>query len=447
MAEICAVCVDAGIFCEGRLFRAACLPTGAALKVLVEKMGVPDAKARDKIQDMQLAANYMIDRCTVNLGKQKPENILYDVSRATYRELRVVGKKIERLSTLEFDRVRKSMSVIVREPNGQNRLLVKATIIFETPGDEFQGVGCLGLAYKDDLGEFSDYYSESHPAHKKLLDPTCYMSIETDLVFVGVVGLRVRICCSGSVSHPLLSDSLWFCLASIIVRFALVLFGIHYSQDQTPHGFNPAGVDIMRKPKPPRKSNNTLVNSWVLFRYLVIGSYVGIAAVGIFILWYTQASFLGINLVSDGHTLVQLSQLRNWVECPTWSNFTLSKSGCWGTHDHHSSPCDYLFTDKVKAMTLSLSVLAAIEMFNSLKALSDENSLELLVAVRVSFGLHCAILYVPFLADVLGIIPLSLNQWFLVIVVSAPVILIDEALKFAGRRGRGRYRAKKEKIA
>ncbi|KAF9687948.1 hypothetical protein SADUNF_Sadunf02G0146200 [Salix dunnii] len=45
-----------------RYVRAACLPTGAALKVLVEKMGVPDAKARDKIQDMQLAANYMIDR-------------------------------------------------------------------------------------------------------------------------------------------------------------------------------------------------------------------------------------------------------------------------------------------------------------------------------------------------------------------------------------------------
>lgn len=56
-----------------------------------------------------------------------------------------------------------------------------------------KGLRCLGLAYKDDLGEFSDYNNDSHPAHGKLLDPAFYSFVESDLVFVGVVGLRVSI--------------------------------------------------------------------------------------------------------------------------------------------------------------------------------------------------------------------------------------------------------------
>ena len=56
-----------------------------------------------------------------------------------------------------------------------------------------KGLRCLGMAYKDDLGELSDYYAEGHPAYKKLLDPSCFSLIESNLVFVGVVGLRVRL--------------------------------------------------------------------------------------------------------------------------------------------------------------------------------------------------------------------------------------------------------------
>lgn len=629
MAEICAVCNDAGIFCDGRLFRATGLPTEAALKVLVEKMGVPDAKAREKIRDMQLAANYLIDRSTVKLGSCEWWT-----------------KRLKRLATLEFDRIRKSMSIIVREPNGQNRLLVKGAVesLLErsshvqladgsvVPIDEpcrqllslrllemsSKGLRCLGLAYKDDLGEFSDYHAENHRAHKKLLDPAYYMSIESDLVFVGVVGLRdppreevhkaIEDCRGAGIrvmvitgdnkstaeaickeiklfgegeglrgrsftgkeftalspseqmeilskpggkvfsraeprhkqeivrmlkdmgeivamtgdgvndapalkladigiamgitgtevakeaSDMVLADDNFSSIVSAVaegrsiynnmkafIRYMISsnvgevisifltaalgipeclipvqLLWVNLVTDGPPAtalGFNPADVDIMRKP--PRKCNDALINSWVLFRYLVIGSYVGIATVGIFVLWYTQASFLGINLVSDGHSLVQLSQLRNWGECPTWSNFTVTPYQVGGGRMiTFSNPCDYFSAGKVKAMTLSLSVLVAIEMFNSLNALSEDNSLVtmppwrnpwLLVAMSVSFGLHCVILYVPFLADVFGIVPLSLKEWFLVILISAPVILIDEALKFVGRSGR--YRAKKEKIA
>lgn len=40
-------------------------------QVLVEKMGVPDMKARRRIRDAQFAAEYYIDRSTVKLGEQQ----------------------------------------------------------------------------------------------------------------------------------------------------------------------------------------------------------------------------------------------------------------------------------------------------------------------------------------------------------------------------------------
>lgn len=71
MAEICAVCNDAGVYSDGRLFRATGLPTEAALKVLVEKMGVPDVKVKNKIRDAQLAAKYLVDDSTIKLSEYR----------------------------------------------------------------------------------------------------------------------------------------------------------------------------------------------------------------------------------------------------------------------------------------------------------------------------------------------------------------------------------------
>jgi len=106
------------------------------------------------------------------------------------------------------------------------------------------------------------------------------------------------------------------------------------------------------------------------------------------------------------------------------------------------NPCEYFSRGKSKASTLSLSVLVAIEMFNAANALSEDNSLLkvpvwsnpwLLLAMSVSFGLHFVILYVPALAATFSIVPLSLNEWLLVLAFSLPVVLIDEVLKFVGR--------------
>jgi Ca2+-transporting ATPase len=207
-------------------------------------------------------------------------------------------------------------------------------------------------------------------------------------------------------------------------------------------GFNPPDLDIMKKP--PRKSDDVLITAWVFFRYMVIGSYVGIATVGAFAVWYTHSSFLGIDLSADGHTQVSFSQLTNWGECPTWKDFKVSPFTAGSeTLRFDNNPCDYFTTGKVKATTLSLSVLVAIEMFNSLNALSEDGSLLtmppwvnpwLLLAMSLSFALHFLILYIPFLASIFGIVPLSLNEWLLVLVVSLPVIAIDEGLKYIGRK-------------
>ncbi|CAN0921700.1 Calcium-transporting ATPase 4, endoplasmic reticulum-type [Linum grandiflorum] len=206
-------------------------------------------------------------------------------------------------------------------------------------------------------------------------------------------------------------------------------------------GFNPPDKDIMKKP--PRRSDDSLISAWILFRYLVIGLYVGIATVGVFIIWFTHDSFMGIDLSGDGHSLVTYSQLASWDQCESWNNFSVAPFTAGAqTFKFESNPCDYFRSGKIKASTLSLSVLVSIEMFNSLNALSEDGSLLtmppwvnpfLLVAMAVSFALHFLILYVPFLAQIFGIVPLSLNEWLLVVAVAFPVILIDEVLKFIGR--------------
>ena len=175
----------------------------------------------------------------------------------------------------------------------------------------------------------------------------------------------------------------------------------------------------------------------------VIGFYVGIATVGVFIIWYTHHTFLGIDLSGDGHSIFTYSQLANWGQCSSWESFSVSPFTAGSqVFKFDTNPCDYFQSGKIKASTLSLSVLVAIEMFNSLNALSEDGSLLtmppwvnpwLLLAMSLSFGLHFLILYVPFLAQVFGIVPLSLNEWLLVIAVAFPVILIDEVLKFIGR--------------
>merc|ERR1719333_1160146 len=162
--------------------------------------------------------------------------------------------------------------------------------------------------------------------------------------------------------------------------------------------------------------------------------YVGFATVGIFIYWYTMAE------TGDGHTLVSFYQLSHWTDCPDWQGFQVNNfvEGM----DLSQNPCKYFTDGKVKASTLSLSVLVMIEMFNAFNALSEDNSLlvvtpmvnpYLIAAAGSSTLLHMMIVYVPFFNDVFSIHSMNAKEWMLVLAFALPVNMVDEVLKYFGR--------------
>lgn len=70
----------------------------------------------------------------------------------------------------------------------------------------------------------------------------------------------------------------------------------------------------------PRDKNEGIVSGFIIFRYFVIGAYVGLATVGIFIYWYTSYDWSEYK-----HTLINFRELRDWNECnfeeQRWKNF------------------------------------------------------------------------------------------------------------------------------
>eukprot|EP00933_Yihiella_yeosuensis_P038034 TRINITY_DN32008_c0_g1_i1.p1 TRINITY_DN32008_c0_g1~~TRINITY_DN32008_c0_g1_i1.p1 ORF type:complete len:1037 (-),score=234.98 TRINITY_DN32008_c0_g1_i1:88-3198(-) len=201
-------------------------------------------------------------------------------------------------------------------------------------------------------------------------------------------------------------------------------------------GFNPPDLNVMQKA--PRRKDDNLISGWVFFRYMVIGLYVGFATVGVFVYWYSFDEAL------DGHTLVPMTDLMRWGKCSTWENFTPKP---YGGMNFDKDPCSYFTAGKVKASTLSLTVLVVIEMLNAFNALSEDGSLIqmppwtnpwLILACMGSVSVHFVILYTPFLAKIFAVCPLDWHDWQLVMLFSIPVVIIDEVLKFFGRSSQKR---------
>jgi len=177
-------------------------------------------------------------------------------------------------------------------------------------------------------------------------------------------------------------------------------------------GFNKPESGIMLQP--PRPRDEPIVGRQSLLRFILVGSYIGLATTFGMIWWFMYYS-------AGPH--LSYNQLFEWNSCTPES----SVANCEVFEDKHPN-------------TMSLSVLVTIEMFHALNSLSERNSIihprqhpltnpVLLAAMTLSFSLHFVILYVPFLASLFSVAPLSFNEWIAVFIISFPVILIEEVFK------------------
>nr|XP_054315281.1 sarcoplasmic/endoplasmic reticulum calcium ATPase 3 isoform X1 [Pongo pygmaeus] len=192
-------------------------------------------------------------------------------------------------------------------------------------------------------------------------------------------------------------------------------------------GFNPPDLDIMEKlPRSPREA---LISGWLFFRYLAIGVYVGLATVAAATWWF---------LYDAEGPHVNFYQLRNFLKCSE-DNPLFAGIDC------------EVFESRFPT-TMALSVLVTIEMCNALNSVSENQSLLrmppwmnpwLLAAVAMSMALHFLILLVPPLPLIFQVTPLSGRQWVVVLQISLPVILLDEALKYLSRNHMHEEKSKK----
>ncbi|KAI9749375.1 MAG: hypothetical protein M1815_002558 [Lichina confinis] len=182
--------------------------------------------------------------------------------------------------------------------------------------------------------------------------------------------------------------------------------------------FNAPDHDVMRRR--PRRRDDPLVGRWLFFRYMVIGIYVGLATVFGYAWWF---------MFNPEGPRISFWELTHYHRCPS---------------DFPEIGCEMFSNDMAKSgSTMSLSILVVIEMFNAMNALSSSESLlslpvwknmVLIYAITLSMILHLILLYVPLFQKLFSVLPLDWSEWQAVLLISLPVIFIDEMLKYFERQ-------------
>jgi len=188
--------------------------------------------------------------------------------------------------------------------------------------------------------------------------------------------------------------------------------------------FNLPDSDLMLRH--PRSRNEGIVDPWMAFRYAIVGVYVGLAVVLGFVWWF---------LYFEGGPQITFAQLQTFQQCVEEE----AAAAGYSCNIFRHGPNGQI----AYPSTVALSILVTIEMFNALNSLSENESLLvvppwsnpwLLGAIALSFGFHFCILYVPWLASIFSVAPISFDEWLAVFWFSVFVIVIDEIVKFFSRR-------------
>jgi Ca2+-transporting ATPase len=95
--------------------------------------------------------------------------------------------------------------------------------------------------------------------------------------------------------------------------------------------------------------------------------------------------------------------------------------------------------DFLKASTMALTVLAVYQWFNAINCRSDKKSVfqmdffgnkYLIIALAIVFTLQIVSVYNPWFNNFLGTTAIGIYEWFVIILVSLSVIVVDEIYKF-----------------
>jgi magnesium-transporting ATPase (P-type) len=113
--------------------------------------------------------------------------------------------------------------------------------------------------------------------------------------------------------------------------------------------------------QPPRPRDEPIVTGWTLFRFLLIGTYIGFATVAGFVWWFLY--------YENGPHL-------KWNQLLVWSKCTPESFG--GRTD---ITCDIF--NSLHPNTIALSILVIIEMFQALNSLSESGSLFSRYAIQI----------------------------------------------------------------